>query len=72
MEKKELIAFFAEFWEIAEDKIVDNLKLDNETLENQSSLRFYQFIAAVESNFNVRVENINNILTFGDLWKNVK
>ncbi|MBS3175253.1 hypothetical protein J4440_05205 [Candidatus Woesearchaeota archaeon] len=72
MEKEELILFFSEFWNMDKKDISDNLKLDSENLKNLSSIRFYQFIAAIESNFNVSVSNINNIITFQDLWKNIK
>ena len=67
MKKKDLIAFFSEFWEINSSKIKDSLRLDNTDLENQSSFRFYQFIAAVESNFGIKLSNINDIETFRDL-----
>ncbi len=71
MERSELVSFFSEFWNIESSKIHDALKLNDETLENQSSIRFYQFIAALESNYNVKVQNLNTILTFGDLLRNI-
>jgi acyl carrier protein len=72
MEKIKLIQFFSEFWGIKESEIKDNLELNDENLHNHSSIRFYQFIAALESNFNVRIDNINNIITFEDLYRNIK
>lgn len=72
MDKNELIKFFSDFWKIDISNINDDLKLDDETLDNPTSIRFYQFIAAVESNFSVRVTNINKIRTFSDLFKNIK
>ncbi len=51
--------------------IHDAMKLNDETLKNQSSIRFYQFIAALESNYNVKVKNLGNISTFGDLVNNI-
>lgn len=72
MNMKELIQFFSDFWKIDVSQINDDLKLDDKTLNNPSSVRFYQFIAAVESNFDVRITNINKIKTFSDLFKNIK
>ena len=72
MEKTQLIQFFSEFWEIDESEITDSLKIDSQTLESYSSIRVFQFIAAIESNFNVRVENLDKISTFGDLFNNLK
>jgi len=70
--KAKLNQFFAKFWEIDASKIKDNLELDNEFINNYNSLRFYQFIAAIESNFNVKITNLSEIYTFGDLIKNLK
>ena len=70
--KNKLIALTSEFWNIAESQITDNLRLDDETLHNNSSVRFFQFIAAVESNLNVKVKNINKIRTFKDLSDNIE
>lgn len=72
MDKKELIQFFSEFWKIESSKINEDLKLDDEMLNNRTSIRFYQFIAAIESNFDVKVTNLNNLNTFGDILKNIK
>ena len=66
MDSRELIKFFSEFWNIKEEEINGNLKLDDENLNNHSSVRFYQFIAALESNFNIIIEDIESITTFGD------
>ena len=71
MNRKELIQFFSDFWEIDSSKINDKLELNDKTLNNQSSIRFYQFIAAIESNFDVKIMSINKIVTFGDLIKNI-
>lgn len=71
MEKARLIKFFSEFWDMEDSKINDDLILDDEHLNNHSSVRFYQFIAALESNFDVRVKNLENIFRFGDLIKNI-
>lgn len=71
MDRSELVSFFSEFWNIDSSRVNDQMKLNDETLKNQSSIRFYQFIAALESNYNVKVQNLTMILTFGDLVKNV-
>jgi len=71
MEIKKLIKFFSEFWGIKESEIDNDLILNDENLENHSSVRFYQFISALESNFDVVIKNIENIFTFGDLIKNI-
>jgi len=71
MNKKELIHFFSDFWKIDISKINNNLELNDEELNNQSSVRFYQFIAAIESNFNVEIRDIHKINTFEDLIKNI-
>lgn len=69
--KKELIDLTSEFWDIPSSEVTDNLKLDDQTLNNNSSVRFFQFITAVESNLNVKVKNINKIRTFKDLSDNI-
>ena len=71
MNKKELIQFFSDFWNIDISKINDKLELNDKTLNNQSSIRFYQFIAAIESNFDVKIKDINKIIKFGDLIKDI-
>ena len=72
MERNELTSFFSDFWKIDRSHIHDNLKLNDEILKNQSTIRFYQFIAALESNYNVKIKNLNTILTFGDLMENLE
>jgi len=71
MERAKLIQFFSEFWGLEKNKINEDLTLNDETLSNHSSVRFYQFIAALESNFDIKVKNFENIFTFGDLIKNI-
>ena len=71
MKKEKLIEFFSEFWGIEYTKINDDLVLSDENLNNHSSVRFYQFIAALESNFNVKIKDIESVFTFGDLIKNI-
>ena len=72
MKRNELISFFSEFWKIDSSQVQDTMKLNDETLKNQSSIRFYQFIAALESNYNVKVKNLSKISTFGDLADNIE
>ncbi len=71
MEKRKIIKFFSEFWGVKDSEINDDLILDDKNLQNHSSVRFYQFIAALESNFDVVVKNIENVFTLGDLIKNI-
>lgn len=59
--------FFSEFWEIPEKEINNKTKLNDSDLKNFDSLKFYQFIAAVESEFKIKIEDISTINTFGDL-----
>ena len=72
MNRKQLEKFFSNFWNIDIKKIKKDLKLGDVSLKDQSSVRYYQFIAAIESNFDVKVINLNNIITFEDLYKNMK
>ena len=71
MEKEKIIKFFSEFWKIKESNINESLILNDENLKNHSSVRFYQFIAALESNLDVTVKNVENIFTLGDLINNI-
>ena len=63
--------FFSEFWKVDVDKITDKLRLDDNSLEDQNSVRFYQFIAALESNLDITIKNVHKIVTFGDLLKSI-
>ena len=71
MEKKELVRLFSDFWQVSPSEVREDLKIDSQSLRNYSSIRFYQFIAAVESNFSVKVSNLSKILTFRDLLANI-
>jgi len=71
MDNKQLIKFFSDFWKIDASQINENLRFDSLELDFDS-LRFYQFIAALESNFNVTVGKINELHTFKDLQENIK
>jgi len=71
MDKRELIKFFSEYWNIDPAKVTDDLELNDESLEGQTSIRLYQFFSEIESKFGVRVENITDIKTFGDLANNI-
>lgn len=72
MEKRKLIKFFSEFWNIKESEIKNDLILNDENLHNHSSVRFYQFISALESNLNIKIKDLGEIFTFGDLIKNIE
>jgi acyl carrier protein len=65
--KNKLKLFTSKFWNVSVSKINDNFKFDDENLKDLSSIRFFQFIIAIESNFDVKVKNINKIITFKDL-----
>ena len=71
MNKEELIKFCAEFWQVEASIINEDLGLNDRDLPNNSSIRFYQFLATLESHFQVRVGDTSNIVTFGDLFKEV-
>ncbi len=68
MDKVDFIEFCAEFWQIDRSEIRDEMQLDDTNLPNNSSIRFYQFIAMLEAKFGLHVQNINSISTFGDLY----
>lgn len=68
---KKIINLTSEFWDIPISQVKDSLKFDDQNLKNNSSIRFFQFIAAIESNFKVKVNNINKIRTFKDLINNI-
>ena len=72
MNREEIIQFSAEFWQVEPSFIVENLKLDDKSLPNNSSIRFYQFMAKTEAHFNVRINDVNSIITFGDLFKDLE
>ena len=71
MEKQQFVEFSGEFWDMTPSKITDSLALDDNSLDEFSSIRLLQFFAALESNFNVKIENLDSILTFGDVYKNI-
>ncbi|MDP3734728.1 MAG: hypothetical protein Q8R37_05860 [Nanoarchaeota archaeon] len=72
MDKQKVINFCAEFWQVDPTLITEDLKIDDKALPNNSSIRFYQFMATVEEHFDVRINNINDVATFGDLFKNLE
>ena len=67
MERNEIINFSASFWQVDAEIIQDQLRLDDKQLPNNSSIRFYQFLANLESHFKTRIDDIHNVVTFGDL-----
>lgn len=71
MDKKELIAFFSEFWKVNPSEVRDDLKLDSQSLPNNTSIRFYQFLAGIESRFGVSVKSVEKIRNFKDLYSNI-
>jgi holo-[acyl-carrier protein] synthase len=54
----------AQFWNISLNEVDDQLVFDATRLRGISSIRFYRFIAAVESNFGVRIVDPAAITTY--------
>ncbi|MBI2138991.1 acyl carrier protein [Candidatus Woesearchaeota archaeon] len=71
MKKEQLRQFFSKFWDVPLERVTESLALDDTALADYSSVRFYQFIAALESRFGVRVEHLENVVTFGSLLESV-
>ena len=64
-----IIIFFSEFWEMDVDSITLDTKFDNKEIDNFTSLRFLQFVAAIESNFDFKFNSINELSCIRDLVK---
>ena len=62
MEKKELIVFVSNFWKIPISEVSPELSFDSQNLKDFSSIRFYQFMAALESNFSIKITNLENFM----------
>lgn len=71
MNINELKKFFSIFFKIPESSVNENLKLDSTSIPNMDSLMFYQLISDIETHFNVKIKDINSIITFGDLIKSL-
>jgi hypothetical protein len=69
--KEDYFGFCAEFWEIDRSKLNDQMKFSDKILNDNSSFRFYQFVAALESNFGVQVSDVNNVESFGELYRKI-
>ena len=67
--REEIIRFSADFWQINPSTIHESLRLDDRDLPNNTSIRFFLFMAELESNFGMKIENAFEIMTFGDLFK---
>ena len=72
MDSKKIIDFCARFWNVNPSFIKEEIYLDDRSLPNNSSIRFFQFIATMESELKVYVDNVHEINTFGDLFLNIK
>ena len=72
MKKDELTNYFSEFWKVDKSAVKDSLMLDSKSVKGMSSIRLYQFLASVESKFHVKIQNVNKIVTFGDLFRNIR
>lgn len=71
IEERVLREFFSRFWDVKVEDVADDLMIDSR-IPSFTSIRLYQFLAAVESNFGVIVENVHKIRSFGDLRENIK
>ena len=69
MDKDQIVQFCPEFWQVSPSFIQAELKLDDPGLPHNTSIRFYQFLAAVESKFKVQIDNLDTLFTFGDVFK---
>ncbi|GEM_PF-2686917 len=67
-----VIPFFAEFWKVDPTLITEAMALDDARLPNNSSIRFYLFMAAVEKKFLVQLEDVHTITTFGELSRRLE
>ena len=72
MDKQELIKFFSEFWKLEPAKVNDGLMLSDREIKNFSSIKMFQFFAQLESRYKVKINNIHEIVKFGDLFNNIK
>ena len=72
MDRTEIIRFCAKFWQVDPAIIAEDLKLDDRSLPSNSSIRFYQFVAKIEAHINKRISNINNVIIFGDLFRDLE
>ena len=64
-----IIIFFSEFWQMDIASFTLDIKFDNKEIDNFTSLRFLQFIAAIESNFDFKFDSINELTSMRDLVK---
>jgi acyl carrier protein len=71
MERKQLEEFTNAFWKLENGRISDSLKFDDSDLSDFSSIRFFQFLTAIEANFDLELEDVASIHTFRDLVKRV-
>ena len=72
MDQEQLRHFCAQFWQVELSRISLDLRLDDPCLPHNTSIRFYQFIAALERQFKVRVNNIDTIITFGNIFQGLE
>jgi len=72
MNVQELFSFFGEFWKVDPSLITEAMALDDARLPNNSSIRFYLFMAAVEKKFKVQLEEVHTITTFGELSQHLE
>lgn len=71
--RKKIIKLASDFWGVPISQIVDSFAFDDKHIDgNISSVRFFQFIAAIESNFDVKVKDTHKIRTFEDLMHSIE
>jgi len=71
MDRDRVLSFIAAFWEMPESDVADGVELSEKDIPGLTSVRFFEFIAAIEAEFDVKVANIEKVLTVGDLIENM-
>lgn len=72
MDTSSLFSFFAKFWNVDPKIISREMTLDDRNLPQNSSIRFYLFMAAIEKEFKVTLDEVHTIMTFGDLCDRIR
>lgn len=67
--EQEIISFCAVFWRVEPSVITPSLRFDDPQLPNNTSIRFFLFMAEIEKHFQVRLEEVQEITTFGEVFK---
>lgn len=67
VDEGELRALVARFWALEPTNVDDRLRFDPTHLRNMTSLRFFRFLAAVESKFGIRLADPSTITSYAAL-----